>query len=392
MRYLIYEGNMERLTKKIVSIRNKCAKYGCDFHFEEVGEEFKDFVTEYGEKYTLRYVAVEADGTAIVNGWQFIASVEHTNGGNIIKAVCDVEIPQRYYTSAPICEHCHSNRTRKDTYLVRNVETGEFKQVGKTCLRDFTNGMSAEAAAAYISLYDELICGTVPDGEHMERYYRVDEFLRYAAETIRHFGYVKRDPNNTMVRTTRDRARDYYMVEHGWILSTKILDGLRKEMENVSFDSESDEAEKETEMALAWIKEQPESNTFLHNLKTICSLKYTTEKNLGILAALFPAYERDMAYHQEQKRKDLEESGSRFIGEIKQRITVSIQSVECITSWEGAYGITRVYKITDTNGNVFTWKTNNTIGNTAKTVTGTVKAHTEYRGVKQTEITRCKVA
>ena len=43
MRYSIWEGNMESLMKKVTRIQNKCKKYGCDFHFEEVGEEFKTY-------------------------------------------------------------------------------------------------------------------------------------------------------------------------------------------------------------------------------------------------------------------------------------------------------------------------------------------------------------
>ena len=43
MKFEIYEGNMPRLEKHINKIARKCAKYGCDFHYAEVGEIFKDF-------------------------------------------------------------------------------------------------------------------------------------------------------------------------------------------------------------------------------------------------------------------------------------------------------------------------------------------------------------
>ena len=138
MQYSIFEGNMERLMKKITRIKNKCLKYGCDFHFEEVGEEFRELTDERKNKYTARFVVVDVEGVAVVNGWKFIASVEHTEKGNIIRAACNIEVPERYYTSSPICEHCKSKRFRKDTYIVMNEETGEFKQVGKSCLMDFT--------------------------------------------------------------------------------------------------------------------------------------------------------------------------------------------------------------------------------------------------------------
>ena len=41
--YRIYEENIDRLEKKINRISNKCAKYGCAFHYERIGEEFEEF-------------------------------------------------------------------------------------------------------------------------------------------------------------------------------------------------------------------------------------------------------------------------------------------------------------------------------------------------------------
>lgn len=32
MKYAIYEGNLDRLEKKLKRIFNKCKAYGCDFH------------------------------------------------------------------------------------------------------------------------------------------------------------------------------------------------------------------------------------------------------------------------------------------------------------------------------------------------------------------------
>lgn len=161
MEYAIYEGNMERLEKKLTRIFNKCKAYGCDFHYQQTGEVFKELKDENGKTYNARFVLVEAEGTVVINDWEFIAEVDHTEKGNIITGV-GVEVPERYYISKPVCEHCNSNRYRKNTYIVRNKTTGEFKQVGKSCLKDFTHGMSAEAVTQYMSLFDTLIEGEAP--------------------------------------------------------------------------------------------------------------------------------------------------------------------------------------------------------------------------------------
>lgn len=396
--YSIYEGNMERLEKKLNRIANKCKQYGCEFSYRQVGESFKELTDDNGNKYTARFVLVEAEGTALVNGWRFIASVEHTEHGNIINRIGEIEVPERYYTSDASCEHCNSKRFRKDTYIVMNDATGEFKQVGKSCLNDFTNGMSAEGVAHYISLFDELIQGEVPSGGRGEKYYKTETILRFVAETIRHFGYVRTQDSG---RSTSDRSFDYYCVnENGGWMPEKVRQDLKKEMESVGFNEDSSDTIQLVKDSLAWIAEQEEKNNYMHNLKITCSLEYVTGRNLGILASLFPTYNRELEYQaekaeQERKRaaERASEANSQHIGNIGDRITVQVQSVVCLTSWETEWGITRVYKFVDENGNVYTWKTSSFIAeDEVKTIKGTVKEHKEFRGIEQTELTRCKVA
>ena len=57
MRYSIWEGNMESFMKKVTRIQNKCKNYGCDFHFEEVGEEYKEVIQLLKKGYSIRNIA-----------------------------------------------------------------------------------------------------------------------------------------------------------------------------------------------------------------------------------------------------------------------------------------------------------------------------------------------
>lgn len=287
MEYAIFEGNLERLEKKLNRIANKCKTYGCDFKYQVTGEMFKTLKDEHGNEYTARFILVEAEGKAVINDWQFIASVEHTKNGNIITGVSGVEVPERYYNSQPVCEHCNSKRYRKDTYIVRNNVTGEFKQVGKSCLKDFTRGLSAEAVTKYMSLFDTLIEGETPDpGCHIERYLLMKEYLAYAAETIRHFGYIRTSDGG---RTTASRSIEYYKAARGRAITRQYLEQLQDEMASVNFNPESAETVQLVEEALNWINCQNEDSNYIHNLKTVCGLEYVTYKNFGLLTSLFPA-------------------------------------------------------------------------------------------------------
>lgn len=402
-KYRIFEANMERLEKKLKRISNKCKKYGNDFQYKIVDEEWeeKKEVNKYGATYTkiLHYIIVEAEGTAVINDWQFIATLNHEKQGNIIKKYpgCNVEIPERYYNCDPVCEHCNSNRYRKNTYIVQNINTGEFKQVGKSCLADFTHGLNAEYITQCISFYDELIQGESIDLDYdfikENRYANIDTALCYIAETINKFGYVKSDLPGQ--RSTRQRALEYYLCNNN---RNALIYEIRKvceiEMENISFNAETDEIKSYIKNVKEWILNQDENNNYFHNLKIVCNAEYIKYDNFGILASVFPCYNRAM-----EKQKELEvirknDSGSVYVGNIGDRITIEIDFYKIVTSYETQWGVTGIYKIYGKDGNIYIWKTSKGIGDSrAKvTITGTIKEHKEWNGIKQTEITRCRVA
>ena len=57
------------------------------------------------------------------------------------------------------------------------------------------------------------------------------------------------------------------------------------------------------------------------------------------------------------------------------------------------YGLMFVYKIVLENGDILIWKTSKWIDNDEQvsSITFTVKSHEEYKNIKQTEVTRCKL-
>jgi len=337
-----------------------------------------------------------------MNDWRFIASLEYTEHGNIINSCCDIEVPERYYTGRPVCEHCKTDRYRKNSYIVMNEKTGEFKQVGTQCLKDFTSGMSAEGVAQYTALFSELIEGEVIDGcgGYGEKYMNKEELLCFAAETIRKFGYANADSRES----TKSRVSDFWTLYHGgWgRFGEEVERAVRELAEQVGFDPESEEAAEMAKNALEWALAQEETTNYMHNLRTACQLNYVGYSKIGLLVSLFPAYNKDLERQAEQRareearRKELEAGlASEYVGNVGDRIVIEVGEIKLLTSWENCFDgyhttWTGLYKIVDKSGNVFTWKTSKYFEN-AKTIKGTVKGHQEYRGVKQTEVTRCTV-
>ena len=391
--YYIHESNIERLRKKMTRIRNKCAKYGCEFFYEEIGEEFQE--VEYdGETIVAKYILVQAEGTAIVNGWEFVATLDPSYGEeNIIRCAKDIEVPDHFRTAELECEHCHSKRHRKNTYIIHNVETGEFKQVGSSCLCDFTGGLSAEGIAGYIQLFDSLIQGEAPsEGFEVSTYIEIKDILAYAYLYTKHLGYRNSEsdyPTKVMViqayeydsrncnKYTKEEVEEYRNKYHPDYSSDEVIDYV--------------------DNCLEYVRNCEEDTTYFNNLKILANAPYIHYRDIGFVTSMVAVYNRhlrDKAYKAKIAEKNkLEAEASEHVGNVKDRITIIPKDIFLVTSWETIYGMTSRYKITGEDNNIYMWDCSTYIegGRDVVSITGTVKKHDEWNGVKQTWLTRCRV-
>ena len=100
-----------------------------------------------------------------------------------------------------------------------------------------------------------------------------------------------------------------------------------------------------------------------------------------------------------EKNMTAAESTSQHVGNIGDKVELRLTYVHT-ASWENDFGgywscnMTYIHTLKDEQGNVFTWKTGNIIDadlGSVITLKGTIKEHSEYKGTKQTVLTRCKV-
>jgi len=404
--YLIHESNLERLEKKINSIKKKCIKNNLEFYYEKLGEQFKTWEDEDGYVRTGRFIEVAVHGEMKYNGWRFAATVEHKEAGNIIRSYDEqLVVPERYRTCGPTCEHCNKIRSRKDTYIVYNEETQEFKQVGRSCMQEYTNGLDAEDVARYISLFDTVIEGHAPYGSSYRTYINVEDVVRFATECVKHFGYEKayydeEAESRLNKKTTRGRVSEYMGARNGRYREGKELERIRKEMDEVGFDENSEYAINTAKAALEWIKCEPDDNGYISNLKAAVSEEYAETRDFGLIVSLPQAYNRHLGYVKEKSEKAEAfkaqlaiEAASEYVGEIKEKLTVKAHDFKCVTTLYSQFGATFLYKWLDENNNIFVWYASNPVDDEELVieVSGTVKEHFEYRGAKQTIMTRCKV-
>lgn len=411
--YNIPVCNIQNVREKLATIKKKCEKYGCDFSYSE-GESFvtKQLIeVEYlrYKEVDVRVIPVEVEGIAKVNGWEFLAVIEHHEKGNIIKTgELDVDIPEKYKTCGPWCEHCKRIRSRKDSYLVRNTETGEIKQVGKACLKEFTNGLDADWAA-HLATYINETRDYFEGGCYRtySNYVDLEDVLALATVVVNKFGYVKvkndfdeinsNSTKNKVEELLNFRSNSSFYEDH---YPAELYDELEK-MSEAAYEAPAIEKAKDVKnYFMNLTKEEIDGSEYLRNLYILLSDYEIERKNVGLAVSAVASYKRHLegiARKEEQEKKAaIEKAESNYIGEIGERITFNAK-INLISSWENYYGCTFLYKMKDECGNILTCFATSPLRiddedrEKIYKVAGTVKKHEEYKGVKQTIVQRCKI-
>lgn len=416
MTYEIYEGLFEKVEKKLNRIAKKCAKFGNPFTFEVVGDTIKEGKDEDGNEVAYKFLLVEVEGTAKIDDWEFVATLENHTDGNIIKRVADVEVPQRFWTTDNVCEHCGTRRERKLLYIVHNVETDEWKQVGKQCLILYTGGLNAEYVTSWYDGILELeeFDGFFPSGG--EIYYEVDDVLAYASELIDKLGYMKAWEDYSLP-STKKYVRELIVRNDRMTLEDRIsrinndLKANRYDERVLKSDFNKEETAEKVEKIIEYylnLYETKRDNEFINNMGIILKEGYVTYGNIGYLCYLPQGYNKHIADEKARAIQKKANAASKHFGEEKKRYKdLEAIAFDYLYSFDNQFGGGYCYRIILKSGEILIWKTSKSqiemIGDQIKewdwekiklemytidTITFTVKKHTEYNGVPQTEITR----
>lgn len=383
--YAIPECRYEGLTKKLDRIARKCERFGNPFTVNRIGEEYR---TEDG--ITRKFVTLEVSGVAKVADWEFVGTVEVHDGGNVIRCAPDMEMPERFRHTSNVCEHCRTERPRNNLYVVRNVKTNEYRQVGGSCLALYTHGLNMEYCTAWMDGLMEVEDAADDDWRDGESlgpvYYDVERVITLACAAIDKGGY------GSSQSAYPTRAVVSELLRHGMSLDTRIdranawlPNGVRLTKDDISsVDASRVRAIMDHYMALE------DDGDFAHNVKVLLNEGYARPENIGYLCYLPAGYAR----HLEQAAARESRSSERHVhyGEVGRRYKgVAVKSVRESGSYTTAYGVTTVYTIVLDDDTALTWKSSKSIDvdTCGRSVDFTVKEHGEYRGEKQTLVTRC---
>lgn len=414
-KFVIPETMMSEMQLKIDKLNRKAAKLGTGkIEVKVVGTQdvaFKDGHTadtseiQSGGVYWLRHFEVVVTGaTPCVNGYDFVATLQHmldddNNTINILRVLPSYEqnLPAQFRTASPEhCDHCQKAiKTRKETYVLCRTETGKFVQVGKNCLSDFLGGIDPKEVLATMEAILEASSmefdGGV-GGSSGSRLFSMVEFLAAAAMFVRTEGWVSKGKacqNAIPESATAERASFYINPPPKGSTARTAWEAWRQECPVTDTDK------KTAEQALETVKETLGNKETLgdyeHNLLVVVSQPTVHPKTTGILASAIQFYMNEMGRRVEaEKKKD-----SKHFGVVGEKVSgVQATLVRELTT-EGQYGTTFIYKFLTDEGNSCTWfasKNNSLQVGKKYSINGVVKAHNEFKGVKDTVLTRCKLS
>lgn len=385
MRYQCRESNFPDVDKKIKRIVKKLEKHGVKYSYEigdtemqKIGIKALDPVTgqmgKVGEVYIeVRHYEFSMEDLKL-GDYTVMARIEHesviTENGMenaVFKYDQNFQITEESRNADPNCVHCHTNRRRKITYILKDLKTGDLKQVGKTCLKEYTGITEMTIVGFYGSVYDILATEDVWDDYEEKSIgtahinFKTLDFLAHSIIEIEKNGYHKaseHDPTSARVmrRILHDEKADELTMEK----ARKIIEFFG----NNDF-----------------------RNEFLDNIKMALSQEYTRPSGLVSYAVL--AYENEKPKVEEKASR---QNSSEYVGQVKQRLELNV-TCKKIFGYDTEFGYKQVFTFNDENGNELVWKTTSCpeiAEGDELTIKGTIKEHYIYDGVKQTSISRVK--
>jgi hypothetical protein len=358
--------NAEATFAKAQKIASRSKKKGLSGGWK-VSLETRTEADENGIATDRTYLIVE--GTPCVyEGWEFVGVADNIEGqyfNRSIAGATDYKVTQNY------CVQCNTDRDRNSLLIVRNTETGDIKQLGSTCVKDFLGWYFSPVALPSIEEFESL--GGSGGG-------------KISINTVKFLSYV-----------VAKAEADGYMTSQASVSTGRLVwDGLlgdKVSREDLVEPTEADIAK--AEALLAWGKEKftivdegDAYTSYFYNMAQALTFEYVYDQTKGIVASLYKTQQNVIAKEVEEKKVYKTEQFAPTGEKVILDVTVTGEN-----TFESAYGLVTLYQFVSGDYK-FKWFSssgaNIEVGQTYK-LKGTVKGSEEYKGQFSTTLTRCKV-
>lgn len=327
------------------------------------------------------------------NGWRLLGALRHLEGTDEA-VVWDENIPVKFWSRGPACDHCPEKgpRKRKYTYVLQNEHTGQIVQVGTSCVSEYTGEASASLLSFLRSLeyIDKKLREPQGWGQWRDSKASVLLTVTAAIDVIRAFGFrsAKKQPESGVWRTFElaQQAAWYYECNP----------------ETIRF---SEDAERDAQVCIDHWLENAGQRTFDQNIKAWCTAGYHPrygDRNdepypYAHLAAAVLMWMREIG--EAPKPETTAKVSGGFFGQLGKRMSFNAQITGVFGPYSGDFGAYHLVKAREVttgaelvwfrSGEVLPlWLANAEDSEESVYLRGTPKDHTVYKGRKQTKLTR----
>lgn len=317
---------------------------------------------------STEYIYLVVTGTpASYDGWEFIGVADFLEGEIITRTIAgaqDFNVVENY------CAHCHTNRDRNSLLIVKNIETGEVKQLGTTCVKDFLGWDFSPVALPTEEDFESL------GGGSGKPVVEINTFLAWVVATANAYGFATASAGG---RSTGS------LVWNG-------LGGDKASLEAIVEPTDADTAQ--AVELLAWGKGKFNADDydavteFVWNLSKALKLSSVYAQTKGIIASLYKVFQNEQA----RIIEDAKVYKAEQFGATGERVQLEVE-VTGATSIEGAYGLTTLYQFVSGDYKLKWFCSGYGVLEVGKSykLKGTIKGSDTFKGQFATILTRCKV-
>lgn len=284
----------------------------------------------------------------VIGGWTLAGVVEFgEDGATIVTSLHGQSVPHSYRTTNARCDHCNTLRRRAHVLVLRS-EAGEHKQVGTSCIEDFTRSDADIDALLGAASFLRAIADACEEGERLgggrgEPAVEVEAVLALAVHCARILGYVPRSKSGEEVGS--GPAPTSLWVSLG-------LDGWNREQLAMGLSDPTEADQKRASEILAFMRSPlfTGDSDYAHNSREIARLSVCARKRVGLITSWLSPFAK---YEAAEQEKSLGKN-SVYLGSVGEPVIFRATVLRHRT-FDTEYGTTTVVSMIDTAGNRVCW-------------------------------------
>jgi hypothetical protein len=331
----------------------------------------------------------------------FVGSLTQEESGMLTRLSEGTELGD-WRPQESFCDHCGTHRKRNFTVIVRDHETGEYSQVGSSCVEGYLGVDPSHLFSLNFDPLGDEIEDLAKTGNYSYGF-SVEKAKTDIRKSLALAFVLSNDGEDYQKRTDWWQGIPNVRVTSDKSTFASVLAGLRDVDEDHPDYEWTKEVQGRAEERLkdgsvdAFITEilnDPSNSEYMENLKVLMSGDECHLRNLGLLVSAVSVYHKKRKAEAEAQQAP--HRVNEWLAAPGDKLTDLKAKVERVRYSETAYGMTSIVTMRLDSGHEMTWFASNSPdvleGDSVDIKATTVKKHDEWQGNKTTVVTRTKLA